>query len=162
MSFSAYSVTHISSAPSVSLIAFGARSELLQSTDARKSASASGQRSSLSVWRTAVSTSAGAIPLIGTVALAVEVIHLSILERICLDEGIQAKRAAGILSGIIAHSAPARNPIYAGGRSVIVKIMTPRGQHIATWHEIRMPDSSIPHSHPKDYTRRDCSRVRAG
>ena len=91
-----------------------------------------------------------------------EVTTLQDLERICTLEGVQEKRAAGVLTDIIAYSAPARNPAYAGGESLILKILTPRGQHIATWHEIRMPDGSIPHSHPKDYTRRDCSRVRAG
>jgi hypothetical protein len=54
----------------------------------------------------------------------------------------------------------ATNPRYAGGASVIVKLVTPNGQHIGTFHEIRMPDGSVPHSHPKDYTKRDCSRVR--
>ncbi len=90
-----------------------------------------------------------------------DVTTLQELERICLEEGVQAKRAAGILSDIIAYSAPARNPTYAGGASLILKVMTPNGRHIATWHEIRMPNGSIPHSHPKDYTQRDCSRVRA-
>ena len=90
-----------------------------------------------------------------------EVTTLEELERICEAEGVQGKRSAGILSDIIAYSAPARNPSYAGGESLILKVMTPNGRHIATWHEIRMPDGAMPHSHPKDYTRRDCSRVRA-
>ena len=90
-----------------------------------------------------------------------EVTTLDELERICAEASVQAKRAAGVLSDIIAYSAPARNPVYAGGDSLILKVMTPNGRHIATWHEVRMPDGSIPHSHPKDYTRRDCTRVRA-
>ncbi len=90
-----------------------------------------------------------------------DVTTLQELEQLCEAEGIQAKRASGTRTDIIAYSAPARNPAYAGGESLILKVMTPNGQHIATWHEIRMPDGSIAHSHPKDYTRRDCSRMRA-
>jgi hypothetical protein len=72
-----------------------------------------------------------------------------------------AKRAAGVLTEIIAHERPARNPAYAGGRSLIVKLLTRSGQHLGTVHEIVMPDGSVVHGHPKDYTRRDCTRVRA-
>jgi hypothetical protein len=72
-----------------------------------------------------------------------------------------AKRASAILRDVIVHRRPAGDPRWAGGESVIVKLLTPRGQHIGTLHEVRMPDGSVVHSHPKDYTRRDCSRVRA-
>ena len=40
-------------------------------------------------------------------------------------------------------------------------MLTFNGQHIGTIHEIVAPDGAILHSHPKDYTLRDCSRVRA-
>lgn len=49
---------------------------------------------------------------------------------------------------------------YSGGASRIVKVMTLNGRHIGTVHEVVMPGGEVPHSHPKDYTRRDCSRVR--
>ena len=39
--------------------------------------------------------------------------------------------------------------------------MTANDRHVGTLHEIVMPDGAVPHSHPKDYTRRDCSRVGA-
>jgi hypothetical protein len=70
------------------------------------------------------------------------------------------KRASGILTEIIARQEPATNPNYGGGNSVFTKLITPNGHHIGTVHEIVMADGSIPHSHPKDYTKRDCSRVR--
>jgi hypothetical protein len=63
-----------------------------------------------------------------------------------------------LIEEIVAESA-ATNPLYAGGISRIVVLRTPRGQHIGTVHEIVLADGEIPHSHPKDYTRRDCSRV---
>ena len=59
------------------------------------------------------------------------------------------------------HRTPARDPRYAGGVSRIVKLMTANDRHVGTLHEIAMPDGAVPHSHPKDYTRRDCSRVGA-
>lgn len=73
-----------------------------------------------------------------------------------------AKRASGLLHEVIAHQEAATNPAYEGGVSVHVKLLTSNGRHIGTIHEIRMPDGAVPHSHPKDYTLRDCSRVRAG
>ena len=73
---------------------------------------------------------------------------------------MDAKRAAGLLTEIIAYRSPATNPRYLGGTSFIIKLLTPRGQHIGTLHEIVMPDGSVLHAHPKDYTRRDCSRIR--
>ena len=72
-----------------------------------------------------------------------------------------AKRAQGVLRPIIVHRTPARDPRYAGGVSRIVKLMTANDRHVGTLHEIAMPDGAVPHSHPKDYTRRDCSRVGA-
>lgn len=71
------------------------------------------------------------------------------------------KRAAGILTEIIARDDAATNPRYVGARSRILKLLTANGQHIGTLHEIVMPDGATPHSHPKDYTRRDCTRVRS-
>ncbi len=71
------------------------------------------------------------------------------------------KRASGILTDIIVHRAPARDPRYLTGESLIIKVFTPTGQHIGTVHEVMLPDGTTPHSHPKDYTLRDCSRIRA-
>ena len=70
-----------------------------------------------------------------------------------------AKRADGTLRSIIVHERTATNPGYAGGLSRIVKLLTASDQHIGTVHEIVMPDGAVPHSHPKDYTRRDCERI---
>ena len=71
------------------------------------------------------------------------------------------KRAEGLFSEIIAHSTAARNPRYAAGTSRIVKLVTAHGRHIGTVHEIVLPGGLVPHSHPKDYTRRDCVRIRS-
>lgn len=70
------------------------------------------------------------------------------------------KWANGLLTESLAKDVAANNPKYQGGRSHIVKLSTQKGQHIGTIHRIVMPDGSVPHEHPKDYTLRDCSRVR--
>ena len=70
-----------------------------------------------------------------------------------------AKRAEELLRSVIVHEAAATHPDYRGGASRIVKLMTANNRHIGTLHEIVLPDGSVPHSHPKDYTRRGCSRV---
>jgi hypothetical protein len=70
-----------------------------------------------------------------------------------------AKIVAGVFTEDTKESA-ATNPRYRGGRSVIVKLISRGEHHIGTIHRIVMPDGSIPHEHPKDYTLRDCSRVR--
>lgn len=61
-----------------------------------------------------------------------------------------------------AKETPATSPRFTGGRSLIVKLVSPNGFHIGTLHRIVMPDGSVPHEHGKDYTLRDCSRVRTG
>ena len=66
------------------------------------------------------------------------------------------QHAQSVLRPIIVHR---RGTRYAGGVSRIVKLMTANNRHVGTLHEIAMPDGAVPHSHPKDYTRRDCSRV---
>ncbi len=53
------------------------------------------------------------------------------------------------------------NPKYAGGWSKLIRLETENGQHIGTIHEIQMPDGTVPQSHPKDYTDRDCQRFRS-
>ena len=69
------------------------------------------------------------------------------------------KRAEGLLHSVIVHEAVATHPDYMGGVSRIVKLMTAKDRHIGTLHEIVMRDGAVPHSHPKDYTRRDCTRI---
>ena len=71
-----------------------------------------------------------------------------------------AKRTASVVTEVIVHQAPAGDPRYLGGISQIVKLVSPNGHHLGTVHEVIMPDGAAPHVHPKDYTRRDCSRVR--
>ena len=83
------------------------------------------------------------------------------LETEWTQNNMPAKREGGHLREIIVSRRPAVNPSYDGGESRIVKLLTlENNQHIGTIHEIVMPDGSVPHSHPKDYTRRNCSRVR--
>ena len=73
---------------------------------------------------------------------------------------MSGKRTEGIFREVIVHQNTAGHPRFTGGISRIIKLITVNGQHIGTLHEIVMPDGSVPHSHPKDYTRRDCSRLR--
>lgn len=70
------------------------------------------------------------------------------------------KRAGRVFLESIAFNGPATNPRYVGGESRYVKLLTRNGYQIGTVHEIVLPDGSIPHRHPKDYTLRDCTRVR--
>ncbi|MGH2609063.1 MAG: hypothetical protein ACRDHF_08235 [Tepidiformaceae bacterium] len=90
----------------------------------------------------------------------VSVIAVEELDELWRLNRMPEKRVGGVLTEIIAYSSAAGNPAYAGGTSRIVKLLTRKGQHIGTIHEIVMPDGTRPHSHPKDYTLRDCSRVR--
>jgi hypothetical protein len=59
------------------------------------------------------------------------------------------KRERMLVTEIIAQERPAGNPIFAGGVSRIVKLLTPNGRHIGTVHEIVMPDGSRPPLPPK-------------
>jgi hypothetical protein len=93
--------------------------------------------------------------------VVIDVVPLSELEAIWEATGVSEKRASDLLLDTIVHRAPARDPRWTGGEARIVKLLTQRGQHIGTVHEVVMPDGSTVHSHPKDYTQRDCSRVRA-
>jgi hypothetical protein len=91
---------------------------------------------------------------------SIEVVSLSEIQSVWNDSGMARKRATGALAETIVHQTPAGDPRYLGGVSRIVKLFTPNGRHIGTVHEVLMPDGATPHSHPKDYTRRDCSRIR--
>ena len=75
---------------------------------------------------------------------------------------MDGKRAAGVFLESIVHRTAAVNPRWIGGEARIVKLITANGQHIGTVHEVATAEGEVAHSHPKDYTRRDCSRVRAG
>lgn len=90
-----------------------------------------------------------------------EVVPYEVLVREWEQARVAYKRESGILSAIVADTSDAKNQRYHGGTSYIVKPLTPSGQHIGTLHEIMLPDGSVPHTHPKDYTRRDCTRIRA-
>lgn len=82
------------------------------------------------------------------------------MEELWNSNGMPGKRATGEFDEIVVYERPAMDPSYRGGASVIIKLLTRTGgQHVGTMHEIRMPDGTRPHSHPKDYTLRDCSRV---
>lgn len=73
---------------------------------------------------------------------------------------MEEKRARGVFEEQTVYSSPAGDPRYTGGTSNIIKLLTKNGNHVGTVHEIRLPDGSVPHSHPKDYTRRDGTRAR--
>lgn len=75
---------------------------------------------------------------------------------------MDGKRAAGVFLELIVHRTAARDPRWIGGEARIVKLVTANGQHVGTVHEVVTAGGETTHSHPKDYTRRDCSRVRAG
>jgi len=90
-----------------------------------------------------------------------EVVSPGELEGIWNDNRMPVKRTEGVLTEVVVHEVPAGDPRYRGGSARTIKLITPNGRHIGTVHEVVMPDGSVPHSHPKDYTRRDCSRVRA-
>lgn len=70
------------------------------------------------------------------------------------------KRTLGLLSESIADDRPAGDPALPGVRAIIIKLKTPKGQHIGTVHDIVNADGSMRESHAHDYTRRNCSRVR--
>lgn len=90
----------------------------------------------------------------------IEVISQTELDALWAEGAVDAKVANGSLHTIIIVTEPAKNRLYHGGTSRIVKVRTANGHHIGTFHEIEVPGSGILHRHPKDYTRRDCSRVR--
>lgn len=90
----------------------------------------------------------------------ITVISMPAIRRLWAENGLDEKLESGDLHPIVVHETLAMNPTYAGGRSRIVKVFTVNGQHIGTVHEISLPDGSVPHRHPKDYTLRDCTRVR--
>ncbi len=89
-----------------------------------------------------------------------EVISEAAFYALWAENRMNAKREAGLLTVVVADEVLATNPAYAGGRSRILKLETRAGQHLGTVHEIVGTDGAVLHSHPKDYTRRDCSRVR--
>jgi hypothetical protein len=77
-----------------------------------------------------------------------------------VENAVDEKRQRGVFIEIIARRDPATNPRYIGGESRYVKLLTSTGWHVGTVHEIVLADGALVHIHPKDYTRRDCSRVR--
>ena len=91
---------------------------------------------------------------------SITIISQQELDQLWLEGNMPFKRAAGLLVVTIVHDVPARDPRYLGGRSRVLTFDTRSGQHLGTIHQVVLPDGAIPHDHPKDYTRRDCSRVR--
>lgn len=95
--------------------------------------------------------------------MAVTIVSVDELQRLWDENHVSEKRKAGVFSEIIAHRAEPDDPSMKGTmQSVIIKLLTASGRHIGTLHEIIYlgPADASPHSHPKDYTLRDCSRVR--
>ena len=92
--------------------------------------------------------------------MAVPVVSDDVMAQLWLENSMDARRSDQLFVEQIVHQTAAGDPRYMGGLSVIVKLITGNGQHVGTVHEIRQPDGTLQHSHPKDYTLRDCSRVR--
>ena len=92
--------------------------------------------------------------------LAIAVIPADELLRLWRQNRMPEKRATGLLSEIVAYATSAGDPELPGVRAVIIKLLTPKGQHIGTVHDIFNADGTLRESHPHDYTLRDCSRVR--
>jgi len=93
--------------------------------------------------------------------VVIEVVPFAELDALWAANEMDRKRASGMLLESIVHRAAARNPRWLGGEARIVKLITANGQHIGTVHEVVTTEGDAVHSHPKDYTRCDCSRVRA-
>ena len=83
------------------------------------------------------------------------------LDALWATNEVEHKRVSRLLLEDIVHRAAARNPRWIGGEARIIKLITANGQHIGTVHEVVTAGGDVVHSHPKDYTRRDCSRVRS-
>jgi hypothetical protein len=92
--------------------------------------------------------------------LAIPVIPADELLRLWRENRMPEKRATGLFAEIVAYTTPARDPALPGVRAVIIKLLTPKGQHIGTVHDIINADNTLRESHVHDYTLRDCSRVR--
>jgi hypothetical protein len=77
---------------------------------------------------------------------------------------VSEKRAEGVFIEMVSQPTESGDRRYAGEFSVIVRLYTKNGRHIGTLHQ--MIDSSGTvlvdrhPPHPRDYTLRDCSRVR--
>jgi hypothetical protein len=83
------------------------------------------------------------------------------LLRLWDENHVSEKRAAGLLIESIARETPAADPALPAVVGRIIKLETPvHRRHIGTLHEVVDRDGNVLHSHPKDYTRRDCTRVR--
>ena len=92
--------------------------------------------------------------------MVIPVVSPDELQRLWDENRISQKRTEHLFSEIIAYETPAGDPALPGVRGVIIKLLTPKGQHVATVHDIVNADGSIRDSHAHDYTLRDCTRVR--
>ena len=92
--------------------------------------------------------------------LAIPIIPADELLRLWTENRMAEKRATGLFSEIVAYVTTAGDPTLPGVRSVIVKLLTQKGQHIGTVRDIKNADGTLRESHIHDYTLRDCSRVR--
>ncbi len=73
-----------------------------------------------------------------------------------LDNDMPTKRRNGALHAELVYESGARDPRLIGVQSRIYKLMTPRGQHVGTVHDIVNPDGTLRAQHVHDYTARDC------
>jgi hypothetical protein len=96
--------------------------------------------------------------------LAIRIVSAEELQRLWDENHVSEKREAGVFTEIISEPIEAGDPRYAGQFSVIIKLLTPNGYHIGTIHQIVDANGNVLTDrhppHPKDYTLRDCSRVR--
>ena len=94
------------------------------------------------------------------VRLFISIVSAEELDRLWSDNQMTEKRTASVLIESITWQGRAGDPKLLGVTSRIVKLLTAKGRHIGTIHDIVSSDGTITESHPHDYTFRDCSRVR--
>ncbi len=93
--------------------------------------------------------------------VVIEVVPFAELDALWAANEVDRKRASGMFLESSVDRTAVRNPRWLGGEARIAKLITANGQHIGAVHEVLMTAGDVVHSHPKDYTRRDCSRVRS-
>jgi len=93
--------------------------------------------------------------------LSIPVVPTEELERLWSDNQMPDKRASSIFTEIVAWQVRASDPALPNVSSRIIKLLTAKGRHIGTVHDIvNENDGNVLESRPHDYTFRDCSRVR--
>src|SRR5436305_4662609 len=100
---------------------------------------ASASRSARSALRITSWRSSKVTDWIG-IRLDIPVVSLDELLQLWNENRMTEKRQARLFTEIVAFSVPARDPRLAAATSVIIKLLTPRGRHIGTVHEVVFSD----------------------